>query len=111
MWFFLWRQTLDLISAARCRACSGPIEAGVGDFCKRCHGQLALPEGGLQGDQPLLWCALAPYAGSLRALLLRQRPTVDPALIHGPRHTAAQLLRFGVVRGPGGAGAQLEASR
>jgi predicted amidophosphoribosyltransferase len=81
MWFSLWRQTLDLISAARCRSCSGPIEPGVADFCERCQGQLALPEGGLQGDQPLLWCALAPYAGSLRALLLRQRPTVDPALI------------------------------
>jgi predicted amidophosphoribosyltransferase len=81
MWLSLSRQTLDLISAARCRACRGATEAGVADFCARCQEQLALPEGGLQGDQPLLWCALAPYAGSLRALLLQQRPQADQALI------------------------------
>ena len=81
MWLSVWRQTLDLISAARCRVCSGPTEAGVADFCERCQQQLALPEGGLQGDQPLLWCALAPYAGPLRSLLLRQRPQADQALI------------------------------
>ena len=81
MWSSVLRQTLDLISAARCRVCSAPMQSSVADFCDRCREQLALPEGGLQGDQPLLWCALAPYAGPLRALLLRQRPTADKAVI------------------------------
>ena len=82
MWSTLWRQSLDLISAARCRACGDACEiSSSAPLCVQCLKQLALPEGGLQGDQPLLWCALAPYGGVLRALLLRQRPTPDPALI------------------------------
>ena len=82
MWSSLWRQSLDLISAARCRACGDACEpSSSAPLCASCLQQLDLPEGGLQGDQPLLWCALAPYGGALRALLLRQRPTPDPALI------------------------------
>jgi len=82
MWSTLWRQSLDLISAARCRACGDACETcSSTPLCARCIEQLALPEGGLQGDQPLLWCALAPYGGPFRTLLLRQRPTPDPALI------------------------------
>ena len=82
MWSTFWRQGLDLISAARCSACGGACDgSGPGTLCARCLDELALPEGGVQGDQPLLWCALAPYAGPLRVLLLRQRPTPDAALI------------------------------
>jgi len=82
MWSTLWRQSLDLISAARCCACGNACERSTGGaLCERCLEELALPEGGVQGDEPLLWCALAPYGGRLRALLLRQRPTPDPALI------------------------------
>ena len=82
MWSTFWCQTLDLISAARCCACGGPCDAAAAsDLCMRCLEQLALPEGGLQGDRPLLWCALAPYGGPLRALLLRQRPKPDRALL------------------------------
>ena len=82
MWSTLWRQSLELISAARCRVCGDACERNSADgLCERCLNELALPEGGVQGDQPLLWCALAPYRGRLRALLLRQRPTPDAALI------------------------------
>ena len=82
MWSTLWRQSLDLISAARCCACGNACDGGGAcPLCAGCLDALALPEGGLQGDQPLLWCALAPYGGPLRLLLLRQRPTPDAALI------------------------------
>ncbi|MEY4430591.1 MAG: hypothetical protein RLZZ533_527 [Cyanobacteriota bacterium] len=50
-------------------------------LCAACLGGLALPEGGLQGDEPLLWCAAAAYEGPLRQLLLRQRPRPEPGLI------------------------------
>jgi predicted amidophosphoribosyltransferase len=50
-------------------------------LCSACLQRLALPEGGLQGDEPLLWCAAAPYDGALRQLLLRQRPAPQRALI------------------------------
>ena len=40
-----------------------------------------MPEGGIQGDEPLLWCAAAPYDGALRQLLLRQRPAPQLPLI------------------------------
>jgi predicted amidophosphoribosyltransferase len=78
-----WQHALDLISTARCRSCGGACEpAGANNpLCAPCLEKLALPEGGLQGDQPLLWCALAPYAAELRSLLLRQRPTPDRAVL------------------------------
>ena len=82
MWSSFWRQSLELISAARCCACGDACEPNSSDgLCERCFNELALPEGGVQGDQPLLWCALAPYRGQLRMLLLRQRPTPDAPLI------------------------------
>jgi predicted amidophosphoribosyltransferase len=80
MWQTLWRGALTLLSAPRCPRCSGDAEADDG-FCLACLQDLALPLGGLQGDAPLLWCALAPYGGALRTLLLRQRPQPDPAVI------------------------------
>jgi len=82
MWSTLFRQSLELISADRCCACVDACEPNSYEgLCVRCLNELALPEGGVQGDQPLLWCALAPYRGQLQALLLRQRPTPDAALI------------------------------
>ena len=85
----LWRQGLALISAPRCPACGGvSAEAGGPGLCAECQQTLHLPDGGLQGDAPLLWCALGPYGGGLRRLLLRQRPTPQPALITA---LAAQL--------------------
>ena len=78
----LWQHALDLISTARCRSCGGSCElASSSPLCGPCLEKLALPEGGLQGDQPLLWCSLAPYAGELRGLLLRQRPTADRPVV------------------------------
>ena len=96
MWFTLWRQSLELISAARCCACGDACERNSADaFCERCLNELVLPEGGVQGDQPLLWCALAPYRGRLRALLLRQRPT--PAICWPCRTTRnTPWLPFGL---------------
>ena len=80
MWQTLWRGALDCISAPRCPRCAGEAEL-EGGFCAVCQEALALPEGGVQGDAPLLWCALAPYAGALRGLLLAQRPRPERAVI------------------------------
>ena len=88
----LWRGALALISSPRCPGCGG----GTAEpplplpplLCPACRERLALPEGGVQGDAPLLWCALAPYRGPWRRLLLRQRPRPEPALIAA---LAAQL--------------------
>ena len=81
MWQTLLRGALDCISAPRCPRCGGDGPASGSGFCSACLEVLALPEGGLQGDAPLLWCALAPYAGALRTLLLRQRPQPEPGVI------------------------------
>ncbi|MEY4359289.1 MAG: hypothetical protein RLZZ631_775 [Cyanobacteriota bacterium] len=90
MWQALWCNALDLVSVQRCRCCGGACDAeppttSPGQrrlaICSTCLAELALPEGGLQGDQPLLWCAAAAYAGPWRDLLLRQRPSPDPGLI------------------------------
>ena len=88
----LWREALALISAPRCPACSGATAEAPSHpapaLCGDCQQNLRLPEGGLQGDAPLLWCALGAYRGGLRRVLLRQRPTPQPALITA---LAAQL--------------------
>ncbi|MEY2748847.1 MAG: hypothetical protein RLZZ168_863 [Cyanobacteriota bacterium] len=76
----LWRSALALISEPSCPLC-GAAAPPPPLLCGTCLQRLALPEGGLQGDEPLLWCAAAPYAGHLRQLLLRQRPAPQPALI------------------------------
>jgi predicted amidophosphoribosyltransferase len=90
----LWRELRALISAPRCPSCGGPAaerpEGLPVALCGPCLGRLQLPCGGVQGDQPLLWCALAAYAGPLRQLLLRQRPTPQPALVAA---LAAELHR------------------
>jgi len=100
MWRGLCREMLELISAPRCSVCGGEaVEAAAGadpGFCRECLAQLQLPEGGLQGDDPLLWCALAPYRGALRRLLLRQRPQPDRAVVAALatqlRHCCAEVL-------------------
>jgi len=95
----LWRGALALISAPRCPGCGGTLPEllrldlhpeGPADprLCPACVQNLGLPEGGLQGDDPLLWCALGAYRGGLRHTLLRQRPRPQPALIAA---LAAQL--------------------
>lgn len=87
----LWRGLLALISDPSCPLCAGAVAAEAvvtapgpappAQLCGACLRRLALPEGGLQGDEPLLWCAAAPYDGALRQLLLRQRPRPEPPLI------------------------------
>ena len=86
----IWRGALALISAPRCPVCAAalldpprvePMALEAALFCGECVQQLALPQGGLQGDVPLLWCAAAPYDGALRRLLLRQRPRPEPPVI------------------------------
>ena len=76
----LWRGVLALISDPSCPLCAGAA-ASPALLCEPCLRRLALPEGGIQGDEPLLWCAAAPYDGALRQLLLRQRPRPEPALM------------------------------
>ena len=81
MLHLLWQDCLGLISTPRCALCTGAAPPVGSGLCLACEQRLALPEGGAQGDQPLLWCALAPYGGALRQLLLRQRPQPQPALV------------------------------
>jgi predicted amidophosphoribosyltransferase len=81
MFRLLWQDCLGLISRPRCALCAGAAPSAGPHLCCVCEQRLALPPGGLQGDQPLLWCALAPYAGALREVLLRQRPQPQPALV------------------------------
>ena len=103
----LWHQVVALISAPRCPACGGPADepldassqtTNAPPLCLDCRQTLHLPEGGLQGDAPLLWCALGAYRDGLRRLLLRQRPTPQPALITA---LAAQLHRVCAMVLPG----------
>jgi len=82
-----WRAGLALISSPRCPVCRAATAESL-PLCLPCQQRLGLVEGGLLGDEPLLWCALGAYAGELRQLLLRQRPTPRPDLI---RALAVQL--------------------
>ena len=68
------------ISEPRCPLCAAAA-AEPSLLCGACLQRLALPEGGLQGDDPLLWCAAGPYGGALRQLLLRLRPAPQRPLI------------------------------
>jgi len=90
MLHLLWQHGLGLISTPRCPLCTGAAPPPGPGFCQACQHKLALPAGGLQGDQPLLWCALAPYSGTLRQLLLRQRLQRQPVLVEA---LAAELHR------------------
>jgi predicted amidophosphoribosyltransferase len=87
----LLQGALSLISTGRCPLCGGavPADAPSQRLCEGCRERLALSAGGLQGDQPLLWCALAPYGGPLRGLLLAQRPRPALSVMEG---LAAELL-------------------
>lgn len=99
MWCALVQAGLALISSGRCPLCGGesrPADGAVDlagaaqpRLCRACLDRLVLPEGGLQGDSPLLWCALAPYGGQLRRLLLTQRHQPDQAVIAA---LAAELM-------------------
>lgn len=79
-WRTLWCGALDLVSVRRCLGCGGDCERSPA-LCATCLGNLALEEGGLQGDEPLLWCAAAAYGGPFRALLLRQRSRPNAPLL------------------------------
>ena len=79
-WSSLCCQALDWVSVRRCLNCGGGCEGAAAPdgrlspaLCGGCLTRLELLEGGLQGDEPLLWCAAAAYGGAFRALLLRQR--------------------------------------
>ena len=72
-----------LLIEPRCPICDGPWDSPLPpkDPCRSCLDALALPSKGLKGVQPLPWCALGPYAGPLRQLLLKLRqPRQDKAL-------------------------------
>ena len=72
-----------LLIEPRCPICDGPWDSPLPpkDPCRSCLEALALPSKGLEGVQPLPWCALGPYAGPLRQLLLKLRqPRQDKAL-------------------------------
>ena len=64
-----------LLIEPRCPICDGPWDSPLPPSapCTTCLDALALPGQGLKGLLPLLWCALGPYAGPLRQLLLKLR--------------------------------------
>ena len=64
-----------LLIEPRCPICDGPWNSPLPPTapCSTCLDALALPPKGLKGLQPLPWCALGPYAGRLRKLLLQVR--------------------------------------
>ncbi len=64
-----------LLIEPRCPICDGPWDSPLPPTapCTTCLDALALPGQGLQGLLPLRWCALGPYAGPLRQLLLKLR--------------------------------------
>lgn len=86
----LWQAALGLISSPRCPACGRSTDPYL-PVCSDCQRRLGFVDGGLLGEEPLLWCALGVYAGELRRLLLRQRPVPQAAVI---RALASQLHRF-----------------
>ena len=61
-----------LLIEPRCTICDGPLDSLLPPTapCTTCLDALALPCQGLKGLLPLPWCALGPYAGPLRQLLL-----------------------------------------
>ena len=64
-----------LLIEPRCPICDGAWQGPLPPTapCRSCLEALALPSKGLKGVQPLPWCALGPYAGPLRQLLLKLR--------------------------------------
>ena len=64
-----------LLIEPRCPICDGPWDSPLPPTapCTTCLDALALPCQGLKGLLPLPWCALGPYAGQLRQLLLKLR--------------------------------------
>ena len=64
-----------LLIEPRCPICDGPWDSSLPPTapCTTCLDALALPCQGLKGLLPLPWCALRPYAGPLRQLLLKLR--------------------------------------
>ena len=64
-----------LLIEPRCPICDGPWDSSLPPTapCTTCLDALALPCQGLKGLLPLPWCALGPYAGPLRQLLLKLR--------------------------------------
>ena len=64
-----------LLIEPRCPICDGPWDSPLPPTapCTTCLDALALPSQGLKGLLPLPWCALGPYAGQLRQLLLKLR--------------------------------------
>ena len=64
-----------LLIEPRCPICDGPWDSPLPPTapCSTCLDSLDLPLKGLKGLLPLPWCALGPYAGPLRKLLLQVR--------------------------------------
>ncbi|MCB4377741.1 MULTISPECIES: ComF family protein [unclassified Synechococcus] len=79
--FLAFAQTL--LIEPRCPICDGPWqEPQTPTFpCRHCQDALQLPPEGIKGLEPLRWCALGPYEGALRQLLLKVRqPTKQKVL-------------------------------
>ena len=64
-----------LLIEPRCPVFDGPWNSPLPPTapCTTCLDALALPGQGLKGLLPLPWCALGPYTGPLRQLLLKLR--------------------------------------
>ena len=72
-----------LLIEPRCPICDGPWQEPQAPTspCSLCRDALQLPPEGIKGLEPLRWCALGPYEGRLRQLLLKVRqPTKQKVL-------------------------------
>ena len=79
--FLAFAQTL--LIEPRCPICDGPWQEPQAPTspCSLCRDALQLPPEGIKGLEPLRWCALGPYEGRLRQLLLKVRqPTKQKVL-------------------------------
>ena len=79
--FLAFAQTL--LIEPHCPICDGPWQGPQPPTspCLSCLDALELPSEGIKGVLPLSWCALGPYAGPLRQLLLQARqPSKSKAL-------------------------------
>ena len=79
--FLAFAQTL--LIEPRCPICDGPWQEPQVPTspCRHCRDALQLPPEGIKGLEPLRWCALGPYEGALRQLLLKVRqPTKQKVL-------------------------------
>jgi predicted amidophosphoribosyltransferase len=86
-----------------CGLCGEPLQGAAtrhsGALCGACQERLALPAGGLHGNNPIPWWSTGVYGGSLRELLLQLRRRPRPELVRILAGGMAETLRQGGTPG------------